>query len=68
MARTYRVICGKSPEAVRLLAENDGRPWKVLEPIREFNGIDSEDDGTFTDFGGFVTHKLGFVALCYKDI
>lgn len=66
MARTYRVICAQTEGGVLFLANRDG--WQVLQPVREFSGIDSEDDGTFSGFGGFMTTSDGYVALCYKEI
>lgn len=66
MARTYRIICA-STEA-RLLERAIAGDWIVLNPIRKFEGIDSEDDGSFAGFGGFMTQSDGYVATCYKDI
>lgn len=71
MARTYRVICANNEGAVIALANRDG--WTILQPIRPFVGIESEDDGSLagpdgSEFGGFLTHKPGAVALCYKEI
>lgn len=66
MERTYRIVCAKDAGAVTDLAE--GKGWTVLQPIREFKGIDSDHDGIISDLGRIVTHMTGFFAVCYKEI
>ena len=68
MSRTYMVICATTETAVEALAQSRG--FTVLQPIREFDGITSEDDNSFgIDFGRINTSSdTGHVALCYKEI
>lgn len=68
MARTYMVICGATEAVVKALAEERG--FTMLKPIRDFDGITSEDDGSFGPAFGRINTATGqgHVALCYRDI
>ncbi|WP_341712214.1 hypothetical protein [Erythrobacter sp.] len=68
MSRTYMVICAATEVGVEALAQSRG--FTVLQPIREFDGITSEDDNSFgIEFGRINTaHGKGYVALCYMEV
>lgn len=61
----YRIIVASSRGGVIETAQNSG--WTVLNPIREFSTLDSDDDTTLGDIGGIVVQTSGFVALARKD-
>lgn len=62
--RIYRILIAKDRAGIYALAKDE---WTVLEnTIREFQGLDSDDDLSLGDIGGISINGGGFVALAWK--
>lgn len=65
MAR-YCVIVAKDRGGVIATAADGG--WTLVEPIRPFSGLDTEDDGSLgPHIGRLFTSQSGYVALAYRE-
>jgi len=64
--RQYRVIISKTEGGLDQVAKSGN--WTILQStVREFAGLDSNDDNSLGNIGGIVVDQKGFVALAFKE-
>lgn len=63
--RKYRVLIASTEGGVRRIAAKGG--WTILETtLREFSGLDTNDDNSLGDIGQVIANGNGWVALSFK--